>query len=335
MLGEGNTDFYQIILEERADIWYIMRYENNLMIMYNTTIKKKTGTPTAPDNKTESGLVRRRKIIRKNEDMEIPARRNKITRMSVVDQVCTAIKQDIADGVWKQGEKIPSEGEFAQIFGVNRLSVRMALQKLNTLGIIETRVGEGSFVKVFSLQPFLDEISIFYEDDEHQGDVQQLRNLLEGECTNLAIRNATPEEIEQLKHQLEIYKERALEYNKDIDDLSALERLVDADLAFHYQVIKMSHNRLYKDIYFMITQLVRRNIAKMISGRAHRRAAAGLAPGPDLDTHIKIYESILHGDAEAARYAREELLGIIPVEGMDVFPEKNAARLEDLDTDRK
>ena len=42
-------------------------------------------------------------------------------------------KQDIADGVWKTGDKIPSEGELAEIFGVNRLSVRMALQKLSAL----------------------------------------------------------------------------------------------------------------------------------------------------------------------------------------------------------
>lgn len=299
-----------------------MRYEISLMIEYNITNKKQdTGALRRPGTASAAPNARRRKKIGKTEDMETPARRNKITRLSVVDQVCTAIKQDIADGVWKQGEKIPSEGEFAQIFGVNRLSVRMALQKLNTLGIIETRVGEGSFVKVFSLQPFLDEISIFYEDDAHQGDVQQLRNLLEGECTDLAIQNATPEELEDLRLQLERYKELIQEYDKDINDPVVLERLVDADLAFHYQVVKMSHNLLYRDIYFMITQLVRRNIAKMISNRSHRRVGAGLPPNPELDSHIQIYESILRRDRESAKEAREELLGIRPAYNLDVFPD--------------
>ena len=125
-----------------------------------------------------------------------PSRKMKISRVSIVDQVCASIKQDIADGIWKAGEKLPSEAEFAETFGVNRLSVRVALQKLNTLGIIETRVGEGSFVCNFSLRPVLNEISVFYASEDNYKDVQQLRNLLEFECMRLAVTLATDEEKE-------------------------------------------------------------------------------------------------------------------------------------------
>ena len=48
--------------------------------------------------------------------MEQRSRKKKISRISIVDQVCASIKQDIADGVWKTGDKIPSEGELAEIF---------------------------------------------------------------------------------------------------------------------------------------------------------------------------------------------------------------------------
>ena len=106
-------------------------------------------------------------------------RRMKIVKVSIVDQVCDAVKKDIMNGTWKAGEKIPSESELAEQFGVNRLSVRMALQKLNTLGLIETRVGEGSFVRDFSLGPFLSEISFIYSSDEKYREVRQLRELLE------------------------------------------------------------------------------------------------------------------------------------------------------------
>ena len=43
------------------------------------------------------------------------SRRRSVSRVSVVDQVCSSIKQDIADGIWKEGEKLPSEGEFAEL----------------------------------------------------------------------------------------------------------------------------------------------------------------------------------------------------------------------------
>ncbi|MEA5038753.1 MAG: GntR family transcriptional regulator [Clostridiaceae bacterium] len=245
--------------------------------------------------------------------------RTKISRVSIVDQVCALIKQDIADGIWKEGDKLPSEAEFASLFGVNRLSVRMALQKLSTLGIIETRVGEGSFVRPFSLRFFLSEIAVFYDDEEKYHEVQQLRNLLEGECMNLAILNASQEEKDTLKVLLDRYNEMSLAYNEDIDNAEHLERVVDADFAFHYQVVKMSHNGLYKDVYYMVQQLIRRHITRLISTRAHRRRDAGLQGSIPNDVHEQIYNGILHADPEVTRKAREEILGIIPIHGLDVF----------------
>ena len=104
----------------------------------------------------------------------------KIRRLSVVDQVSDSIKQSLLDQVWKEGDKLPSEGELAEYYGVNRLSVRMALQKLSTLGLIETRVGEGSFVAHFSVQPIFSELAPLYDNKEGRRNVEQLRNLLEG-----------------------------------------------------------------------------------------------------------------------------------------------------------
>ena len=154
-------------------------------------------------------------------------RRMKIVKVSIVDQVCDAVKKDIMNGTWKAGEKIPSESELAEQFGVNRLSVRMALQKLNTLGLIETRVGEGSFVRDFSLGPFLSEISFIYSSDEKYREVRQLRELLEGDSINIAIQSATQEEIDELKQALDLYFEQAKRYHQNIDSEEELERLVD------------------------------------------------------------------------------------------------------------
>jgi len=249
-----------------------------------------------------------------------PSRRKmKISRISIVDQVCASIKQDIADGIWKAGDRLPSESEFAEAFGVNRLSVRMALQKLSTLGIIETRVGEGSFVCDFSLRPVLSEISVFYEGNDRYHDVQQLRNLLEYECMRLAILSGTDTEKEELQNALMHYNTLALDYNLHVDDEDALERLVEADFNFHYKVVKMSHNRLFKDVYFMVQQLIRSHITQLVSKRARGRAEAGLPPLGENDTHNKIYNCIINSDTTALRQVTDELLGITPVKGMDVF----------------
>ena len=124
----------------------------------------------------------------------------------------------------------------------------MALQKLNTLGIIETRVGEGSFVCSFSLRPALSAPSVFYEGEDKYHDVKQLRNLLEYECMRLAVYSASDAEKEELKGALEHYTKLVDVYYGSIDNHDILEQLVDADFNFHHKVVKMSHNKLYRDI---------------------------------------------------------------------------------------
>ena len=58
-------------------------------------------------------------IIMEQEKLSRPGgRKREITRVSIVDQICSSIRQDIADGIWKAGDKLPSEAEFAETFAV-------------------------------------------------------------------------------------------------------------------------------------------------------------------------------------------------------------------------
>lgn len=241
----------------------------------------------------------------------------KINRVSVVDQVCSAIKQDIVDGIWKPGDKLPSEAEFAEQFGVNRFSVRMAMQKLSTLGIIETRVGEGSFVQPISLKPFFKEISVFYEGKERYRDIQQLRNVLEYECMRQAVYSASSEEKELLREKLEQYREKAHAYFIDPDNEEKLDEAVEADFQFHYTVVKMSHNELFQDIYNMVRRVVCSHIKELVRRRVHSRTDAGLPPAQGTDSHTKIYNCIINSDVEALRQVTDEMLGIVPIHGVD------------------
>ena len=87
------------------------------------------------------------------------AKNLKIKKTSAADLVCRKMRELIVDGTWAINEKIPSEADLAENFGVNRLTVRIALQRLNALGVLETRVGEGTFVRSFDFDKHLAEIS--------------------------------------------------------------------------------------------------------------------------------------------------------------------------------
>ncbi len=60
----------------------------------------------------------------------------------VVDQVLSSIQ----DATLKAGDRLPSEAKLAEMTGVGRTSVREALAALRLMGVVETRVGDGSYV---------------------------------------------------------------------------------------------------------------------------------------------------------------------------------------------
>ena len=82
-----------------------------------------------------------------------------IKRVTLVDQAAMQLKKYISEKRLIAGDKLPSEAELTEMLGVNRFTVRMALQKLSALGLIETKVGEGSFVKDYSITSYLSELS--------------------------------------------------------------------------------------------------------------------------------------------------------------------------------
>lgn len=238
--------------------------------------------------------------------------KKKIQRISVVDQVCEEIKRNIVDGVWPEETKLPSEGEFAEMFNVNRLSVRMALQKLNTLGIIETRNGEGSYVKRFSLEPLMNEIGSLYAGrdttDDVFKDIMRFRQLIEGDSLYLAATNGTNEEKDELKKLLDDYYSAARQYSTDTDNEYLLDALVDSDLDFHRYVVEMSHNKVYIDVYAMVKAAIRTHIKELLSTRIRYRMDNNLPIVTDNDTHGRIFGVIQNNDTSKVQSLIYELM---------------------------
>ena len=135
----------------------------------------------------------------------------KVNRRTVADQVFHIILKKISSGEWKIGEKIPSEIELAQDLGVSRTTLKMALQKLNTLGILETRVGEGSFVCEFSFNSLFSELLRCNLLTGNSSELNQFRVLVEYCVLRLAVLNPiTEDEIDALEVHLNEMK-RAIE----------------------------------------------------------------------------------------------------------------------------
>ncbi len=235
----------------------------------------------------------------------------KIKRISMADQVAERIKQAISDGLWQSYSKIPTEAELAEMYGVNKLTVRLALQKLNTIGIVETRIGDGSYVIPFNLQKHLEGLNEFIMAPELLDDVCEFRNIIEIPCACLAIDRATPEELEELENKCRLFDKYEPEYLKSTDKSAQerqaiIERLAELDLDIHRYICQISHNTLLYNS-FTVAQGTIYQFLKAILKQRLDRFIEGQDDYP-LKAHANLYTAIKNKDYAACKKQYTEMV---------------------------
>ena len=184
----------------------------------------------------------------------------KIEKVTAGEQIYHSLRKNIVSHQWKENEKLPSEMELASSFGVNRLTVRTALQRLAALGLVETRVGDGTYVKKFEFSEYIDAAQDLMDDPKLMDDVCEFRKLIEVECARLAILRATEEDIEELQRRCEKHDHLMLSIRQPLEQ-EQLEQLVQSDMDFHEQICWMSHNTLYSYCFAMARPTIRRYVS--------------------------------------------------------------------------
>lgn len=76
-------------------------------------------------------------------------------------QIHNQLRENIENGKWQVGEKIPAERELAAQFDVSRMTLRQAIQALVDEGILERRVGSGTFVANRKVQEKMSGVTSF------------------------------------------------------------------------------------------------------------------------------------------------------------------------------
>jgi DNA-binding FadR family transcriptional regulator len=109
------------------------------------------------------------------------------------------IKNYILENNLKAGDPLPAETELARQLGISRNSLREAAKALESVGILETRQGSGLFVKEFSFQPLLDNMSYGLLFDLRQLDeLLQVRKILECSLIGDVIQKISEEQLNKL-----------------------------------------------------------------------------------------------------------------------------------------
>lgn len=93
-------------------------------------------------------------------------------------QLAQRLAQAISDGIFTAGQKIPAEAELMEHFGVSRVTVRQAVQRLSRNGQVESKRGKGTFVTRTTVRQDLDNLQGFHDALRSQG-VEPETELLE------------------------------------------------------------------------------------------------------------------------------------------------------------
>lgn len=127
----------------------------------------------------------------------------RINQKKISDQVYDQIRGMIQNGQLSPGEQLMPERELAELLGVGRSSVREALLKLECLGMVDQRHGEGTFVRSSAENDLNPAFETFLKNHESIYDLMEVRFVLEAWAASTAAERANPDQIAQMRSCLE------------------------------------------------------------------------------------------------------------------------------------
>jgi GntR family transcriptional regulator, transcriptional repressor for pyruvate dehydrogenase complex len=214
----------------------------------------------------------------------------------IYEEIVRQVKQMITEGRLKSGDQLPPERDLAEKFVVSRTSVREALRALESLGLIEIRPGEGTFVREVSIDALVEPLALLLTSHrEAIAELFEARRLLEPALAALAAARATRDEIQEMERILE----------EQAKEIAAGKTGLAQDVAFHTAIGAAAHNRAITRIAHAIMDLLTQSREEALNTPGR--------PTRSHQDHRRILAAITARDERAARQAMLEHVEAVEV----------------------
>lgn len=209
---------------------------------------------------------------------------------SLASQVADDLLEKIDSGQLKPGDRLPTEKQLMEEYGVSRTVIREATSSLRASGRIMTRQGQGAFVLTTTPRPTFGVEFAAPRTVTEVVNAMDIRLGLESEAAAVAARRHDTDSIAHIRttlHALDIA-------------LSAGHGFRTVDAEFHMAIARATGNNYFVDFLGKLVQL--------LAGRTRpERTAANPLNKDHVDRvrheHAQIFDAIERGDPEAARSA--------------------------------
>lgn len=218
----------------------------------------------------------------------------------LADEVATRVRKLIDEQQLEPGMRLPAERQLAVQLGVSRNSLREALARLVSEGLLLSRRGGGTFVR-WQHEPWSDQNivqplkSLLADDPDYTFDILEARHAIEASTAWHAALRATDADKEKLRLCFEASQ-------SEDPDLAA-----QGDVRFHLAIAEASHN-------VVLLQTMRGFFELLHSSVIKSRQRMYLVPpvfARLTEQHQTVLNAILTGDAEGARQAMMAHLGFV------------------------
>jgi GntR family transcriptional repressor for pyruvate dehydrogenase complex len=227
----------------------------------------------------------------------MPHKLKPIKPKRISDQVFDQLRELIFRGEFKTGEKILTERELAEAFGVSRTSVRDAINKLVVMGLLDQKQGQGTFVRSPESKDKSILATMVESQDASIADLLEVRMGLECNAAAMAASRAEEKDFQFMEKSIE-------EMQKEVKS----GRLgTEADAAFHMAIAYATKNPLQvyimKNFYDFLFTGIKVNLEGLYK-----------VPG-NIDTileqHRAIYQAIRAANPEGAYRAMKKHIDFV------------------------
>lgn len=210
---------------------------------------------------------------------------NKFKRELVSDQVFNYLKEKIISGEYKVGEKIPSENELSESLGISRSSIKVAIERLKSIGLIKVVLGDGTYVTEFDVESYIQNFAEMIIDPKDINEIIELRRAIELQSMYYMIKRADEKDIKELT-AIADKLDKAIK-KKDQT------KLVKYDYEFHLQICKASKNKYFEMMFKLIGKMTFKQIEQFVGVISWDGFING-------DDHMLILKAIIDKDYEEA-----------------------------------
>jgi len=217
-----------------------------------------------------------------------------VDRRSLPEQVAARLHQQIADGTYSGGARLPHQRDLAASFGVSTAVAREALALLGAAGLVRTRSGQGTFVAD------LPDVALRFpawvaapSGPLELAEAIEARDVLEHATATRAARRRTDEDVMRLREILAEMRAAGAD----------LDAFVETDLALHLAVAAAARNGPLAGALAALHRALRETVALGVQDAIDHDWLPAL-----VEAHADLVEGVAKGDPHDAGAAMDGMI---------------------------